>query len=251
MNICLYCGKETKNLKYCNKSCQMKKRNRDNNPMANKDNIEKMRKKVIGMIKKPRSVESNKKISQSLTGRKLPEEVKQKISLTLKESKKNWKPNIDIDQLTHIVKNSYSFYEVSKKLHINKTTIKQWIVKLKIDYSHFKFLNKSDDKSDFQKYKRNVWLLTNRVRKKLFDMWDGKCYYTCVILNKKDTKLIPTIDHKISCRFGYDNNINPEIIADISNLCICARWYNSFKHTRTLKDHIIVHAAKLLKKELL
>lgn len=39
----------------------------------------------------------------------------------------------------------------------------------------------------------------------------------------------PTIDHKISVYYGFINNISPEEIGDISNLCITKRWINSTK----------------------
>jgi hypothetical protein len=247
MSECQFCGKETKNPKFCSKSCQIKKRNRDNNPMSNPKTVEKMIASVTGMKKKPRCQEANEKISKSLTGRKLSQEHINNTKLGVQKYYKEHPFIIPIERnvLEKIVSESGSFYEVSKKLNINKTTINQWIIKLGIDFSHFRFLNR-EDKTDFQKYKQQVWQITNKFRKKLFDIWNGKCYYTGKCLNKKDKKLISTIDHKISIRFGFDNKINPTIIGDFSNLCICARWYNSFKHCRTELQQIVYHSNHLI-----
>jgi hypothetical protein len=40
----------------------------------------------------------------------------------------------------------------------------------------------------------------------------------------------PTIDHKNSVFYGFMNNIPPEDISDISNLCITKRFINSSKN---------------------
>lgn len=39
----------------------------------------------------------------------------------------------------------------------------------------------------------------------------------------------PTIDHKKSVHYGFINNISPEEISNISNLCITKRSINSTK----------------------
>ncbi len=41
--------------------------------------------------------------------------------------------------------------------------------------------------------------------------------------------MYPSIDHKISLFYGFENNMNPEEIGSIDNLCITKRYINSIK----------------------
>ena len=50
----------------------------------------------------------------------------------------------------------------------------------------------------------------------------------------------PTIDHKISCLYGFKNNISIDIISDISNLCITKRIINS-KKSQLNEDEFKLH----------
>ena len=64
--------------------------------------------------------------------------------------------------------------------------------------------------------------------------WNGNDYYSGedilenFNLNSND-KNYPTIDHKNSVRYGFDNNISAEEISKIDNLCITTRSNNSSK----------------------
>ena len=86
----------------------------------------------------------------------------------------------------------------------------------------------------YQTYRRRIVTLTNKVRKELFEYWDGYDYYDNeyikdnLSLSKNDRKY-PTIDHKISSLYGYINNIEPEIICELNNLCITKKYINSKK----------------------
>ena len=92
-------------------------------------------------------------------------------------------------------------------------------------------------------YRLAVMRETKKWVEKLFDTWDGRCYYTGELLvpteewNKQNkghpsgNKLQPTVDHKISVNFGLTHNIDPKIIGNINNLCICSRSINSIKKT--------------------
>ncbi len=42
----------------------------------------------------------------------------------------------------------------------------------------------------------------------------------------------PTIDHKISVHYGFINNINPEEISSLENLCLTKRRINSKKNSK-------------------
>jgi len=71
----------------------------------------------------------------------------------------------------------------------------------------------------------------------LFENWDGYDYYDGEYI-KNNFNLhgldnnYPTIDHKISVSYGFKNNIEPEKIADISNLCITKKINNSKKSSK-------------------
>jgi hypothetical protein len=45
-------------------------------------------------------------------------------------------------------------------------------------------------------------------------------------------KQYPTIDHKISIYYGYINNMAPENLSDVKNLCITTRSNNASKGTK-------------------
>jgi len=98
-----------------------------------------------------------------------------------------------------------------------------------------------DLKSKFELYTRAARNKTKRVKNKLFENWNGLDYYDneyiipYLLLNKSNKKY-PTIDHKISIYYGFINDIDPEIIGDLDNLCITKRSINSSKH---IKCHFI------------
>jgi transcription elongation factor Elf1 len=86
----------------------------------------------------------------------------------------------------------------------------------------------------FRIYRRKVRYETDLLRQKLFEDWDGYDYYDNeyikenFTLNKNDNNY-PSIDHKMSCFYGFINNLDTSIISDISNLCITKRIINSKK----------------------
>ena len=110
----------------------------------------------------------------------------------------------------------------------------------------------ADDMLDnFSLYRRLVKKETNKWKSKLFDSWDGLDYYTGIKLITNDefrithsnihvnrNKLQPTIDHKISVYNGFINNIDPSIIGDINNLCVCSKTINSTKNRLSEKQYI-------------
>jgi len=108
-----------------------------------------------------------------------------------------------------------------------------------------------DKVSEYEKYHRKVLYLTREHKVKLFEGWDGNCYYTKVklvtneefkkqnpYLSINKNQLQPTIDHKVSIQYGFLNNIEPEEIAKIENLCICSRKANSIKNYRLEADYV-------------
>lgn len=112
-----------------------------------------------------------------------------------------------------------------------------------------KFLNIEDKENDIKdpsmKYKdiydESYLLYRNEVRrlsikssKKLLDQWNGYDFYDNEFIKENfnlthnDVKY-PTIDHKISIYYGYNNQIPPSEISNISNLCVTKRCINSSK----------------------
>ncbi len=94
------------------------------------------------------------------------------------------------------------------------------------------------DRSEFEKYQIKVRYLTNKVKSILYENWNGFDYYDNEFI--KDNSInykfynrnYPTIDHKISIYYGFMNNINPEIIGNLENLCVTKRGINSKKNNK-------------------
>jgi hypothetical protein len=88
--------------------------------------------------------------------------------------------------------------------------------------------------SDFEIYKRKVRNITNSNKKHLYENWNGDDYYDNELIkgylsHTHTHRFYPTIDHKISVYFGFMNNISPEEIGSLDNLCITKRFINSMK----------------------
>lgn len=95
--------------------------------------------------------------------------------------------------------------------------------------------------SDYISYRRECRRLTNKNLKELYEGWNGYDYYNKEYI-KDNFKLdsndpdYPTVDHKISVYYGFINNISPEHIADLSNLCMTKRSINSQKRESIEED---------------
>jgi hypothetical protein len=87
---------------------------------------------------------------------------------------------------------------------------------------------------DFTIYKKIVRKLTQLNKKKLIESWSGYDYYDNEYIRENfelnsNSRLYPTIDHKISVFNGFYDNILPQVIAGLDNLCITKRSINSSK----------------------
>lgn len=86
----------------------------------------------------------------------------------------------------------------------------------------------------FKEYRKSVRFFTNKNKSELFKNWDGYDYYDGEYIkdfikeNHNDSKY-PTIDHKISCIYGFKNNISSKDISKTENLCITKRIINCKK----------------------
>jgi hypothetical protein len=88
--------------------------------------------------------------------------------------------------------------------------------------------------SDWNIYKRKVRNITNSNKKNLYENWNGNDYYDNELIkgylsHTHTHRYYPTIDHKISVYFGFMNDISPEEIGSLDNLCITKRFINSMK----------------------
>lgn len=96
--------------------------------------------------------------------------------------------------------------------------------------------------NEWEIYRKLVRKITNRNRKKLIEDWNGFDYYDGEYIKENfDVKHtdydFPTIDHKISIIYGFKNNIPPEDIGDLSNLCMTKKGINSSKSFLTEEDY--------------
>jgi len=100
----------------------------------------------------------------------------------------------------------------------------------------------SSKSNEYESYRKTVMSITSRYKKTLFEKWNGLDYYDIEYiknnfnLNYNDVSY-PTIDHKISIKYGFDNNINHEVIGGIDNLCITKRSINSIKNKKTEDEY--------------
>ena len=86
----------------------------------------------------------------------------------------------------------------------------------------------------FRIYRRKIRYETDLLRQKLFEDWDGYDYYDNEYIKEnftlnKNHNNYPSIDHKMSCFYGFINGLDTSVISDISNLCVTKRIINSRK----------------------
>jgi hypothetical protein len=88
--------------------------------------------------------------------------------------------------------------------------------------------------SEYRKYRLIVNRNLQRNKNDILENWGGFDYYDGEFiknnfkLNKND-RFYPHFDHKISVAYGFKNNIDPEIISDIKNICITKQYLNGLK----------------------
>ena len=90
-------------------------------------------------------------------------------------------------------------------------------------------------------YRKIVDKITKLNKKILMEKWDGFDYYDGDYI-KNNFELpprdrnYPTIDHKKSILYGFLNNLSPEEISSLDNLCITKLWINSTKNSKNEFD---------------
>jgi hypothetical protein len=99
-----------------------------------------------------------------------------------------------------------------------------------------------EEKTAFELYFNQVWRETNKWKLQLFKEWNGRCYYTNVqLLTNKSSyndALYAVIDHKVSIKYGFENNIPVIDIGALNNLCVCSRSINSIKNIKNENEFI-------------
>jgi hypothetical protein len=148
----------------------------------------------------------------------------------------NWKIKME-EKYGSDVKSSIDLINNWKKTDDYK--IRKDLIYKKIRESNIKSGNWFSYKNDIYKYYRNIVLSeTNKNIRGLFEKWKGIDYYDLEDISKNfslhyNDRNYPTIDHKISIKYGFINNIEPKIIGDLNNLCITKRSINSTKNSKT------------------
>lgn len=125
-----------------------------------------------------------------------------------------------------------NWWEIKNPNKKNKLILKN-ITKDIITYSEdlYDYSNITDS---YHKYLNECRRITNSNVKKLISDWNGIDYYTKEDISNNfnlphNNPDYPTIDHKDSIYFGFVNNIKPDEIGSINNLCVTKRSINSTK----------------------
>lgn len=89
----------------------------------------------------------------------------------------------------------------------------------------------------YKNYRNRVDYLTSKNKNELLESWNGCDYYDDEFILpyfklNSNSKLYPTIDHKISVKNGFLNNMCVNEISSISNLCLTKRHINSKKSSK-------------------
>lgn len=97
--------------------------------------------------------------------------------------------------------------------------------------------------SEFNIYRKKVNNVTKKLKKILFSNWDGYDFYDNEYIKDNlnlhyNSPIYPTIDHKKSIFYGFQNNISPNEIGNLSNLCITKRQINIKKNKKTEKEFL-------------
>ena len=233
------------NLYYCEKCkyCRIKKTNLEKYGVENVMKVKNISEKTSNTLKKNNKKLSKKEKSNLLKTRIIKKYVDlNKYYNDINEKKKKnclEKYGVENVMLIKTVKNKgqltclekYGQYNVMLiKSFVNKSIKKGLKTKIKK-----KLIIPEEKLTEFEKYKKITRRLIYKFKKRLFEEWNGYDYYDDEYikdnLNLYHTdRKYPTIDHKISIFKGFNDNIDPYIIGDISNMCITKREINSSKY---------------------
>jgi len=157
----------------------------------------------------------------------------------LKEKTKKDYPNRKLkSEKTNLIKygckNPFQNKEIIEKIKIKtkQTKIKKGLI------------SPDNLKSDYDLYKQKIINETRKHKIKLFEKWDGLDYYDNEYIQDNFkynhmNSLYPNIDHKMSIKYGFDNNIPTDDISHYDNLCITKKKNNNKKGIKNEKDFIL------------
>lgn len=97
--------------------------------------------------------------------------------------------------------------------------------------------------SDFRKYRLIVNRSLQKSKKIILENWNGLDYYDGELIKdnfnlEPSDRLYPHFDHKISVSYGFKNNIDPEKISSLDNICITKNWINCLKKEMNSEDFL-------------
>lgn len=114
---------------------------------------------------------------------------------------------------------------------------------MRLDDVKNKMLNSRKDKRTynieaFREYRDLVNKLTYTSKKILMETWNGYDYYDGEFIKENfkygsNSPLYPTVDHKNSILYCFNNGISPGESASVDNLCITKRSLNSIKNRKS------------------
>jgi len=144
------------------------------------------------------------------------------------------------NRIKKILKDKYgteNFYQINR----NKKPLKKRFALLDLENLLNQSLELSESKycdtnisNNYLIYKNECRRITKSYLKSLFNFWDGLDFYDREDISENfnlphNDKNYPTVDHKISIYYGFNNGISPNEIGHISNLAITKRSINSSK----------------------
>jgi hypothetical protein len=135
-----------------------------------------------------------------------------------------------------------NFWEIRRPNGKNKLIINENIIKTMIINSEDLYTTIYMD-NNFHLYRNECRRITNTNSKLLIENWDGLDFYTNDDISDNfnldfNDSNYPTIDHKTSIYFGYNNGISSTEIGSIENLCITKRSLNSKKRDLCEKEFL-------------
>lgn len=245
--ICIGCGNQTNFISltkgyynYCSRKCC------ENNIIIIINKSNKTKKERYGenyfkdyMVVKSRQTKKDRYGDENYNN----EEKRQETCIERYGANSPLESEIILEKIKNTMIEKYGVDNIQKNKEIKEITIKTFKENRRIERENDKTL------PIYKKYRLDVMCETYLWIDKLWDNWNGRCYYCGEEINKNvnyNNPEYPTIDHKISIYYGFKHNIDPKIIGHINNLGICCRSFNSIKSAQTLTEYSLNVANKIL-----
>lgn len=147
------------------------------------------------------------------------------------------------NQIKNILMEKYgseNFYQINRSKKNSKKRFSpldlENILNQSLELSESKYCD-SNISNEYLLYRNECRRITNSYLDELFDDWNGLDFYDGESISENfnlphNDKKYPTVDHKISIYYGFNNGISPSEIGHISNLVITKRSINSSKRDK-------------------